>query len=266
MATIVNTSAMFSDDGGGSGVATSAQDIGFTPTVGNHLFIIIGMWNAGTGGSGIGITSVTDGEGGNTYAEDSEATVNLASGSGGSTCTIYSSKIAVASGAFVVTVDPTPASGNFVSWIAVEVSGLDAATHLDRTGTNTSTSTSTDASVTASAANTTNDGIAFAAAAVPNDDTDINISDTPPSGYTLVGVQENSNITTGFAVFRKIYSSGETSSASFTHDNVSQSGWSSALATYKAAAGGGGGTTSTLPPSIRFVKAKRRDDLTRRQS
>jgi hypothetical protein len=48
----------------------------------------------------------------------------------------------------------------------------------------------------------------------------------------------------GFASVYKVYSSSETSSATFTHDNTSQSGWAAAIVTYKDAGGGGGGRTT----------------------
>lgn len=102
---------------------------------------------------------------------------------------------------------------------------------LDQTGTNNATTG--DANVTASGANTTTSGLALAVAAVNHGDNDINIGDTPPSGWTNIAFYENSNLVIGFSFDYRIYSSSETSSAQWTHDNVSPAGWAAALITLK---------------------------------
>jgi hypothetical protein len=191
--------------------------------------VVLAQW---TSTSTPGITGLSDGEGGNSYAKDVEITRGTQFSS-----TIFSTKVAVASGLFEISVDPAAGSGNYGEWGVIEVSGLDATTWLDRTGTNNSATG--DANVTASAANTTASGIAIGCATISNDDTDLNIGDTPPTGYTNVWINEDANATIGFSGVRKIYSGSETSSAAWTHDNTSQTGWTAVIATYKDAAGGG---------------------------
>ena len=210
-----------------SSFATTTGSFATLPTVGNHVIVGSGLWTSGT----LGIDAVTDNQS-NSYAENGDP------GIGNGTATLYSCKVATSSGTYTLTLDPTSASGNYAAWGAVEVSGLDATTHLDQTGEGTGTTTG-DVLATASGANSTADGIAIAVAAQVASDTDINISDTPPSGYTNIIFYENSSAIIGFSMVYKIYSASETSSAQFVHDNTSQEEWAGVIATYKMAAAGG---------------------------
>ena len=219
-----------------TGLGVSANFSGTTtksflalPAVGNHVFAGIALYQSTNNPA---IAAVTDNQSGNTYVENVETE---AAGSADCSATIYSVKVVGSTGTFTLTADPDAASNNYIAWAGVEFSGLNATTHLDRTGVNSSTSSAGDATVTASLANTTNNGVALAVASVSNGDTDINIGDTPPAGYTNVIVNEDSETYVGFSLAYKIYSGSETSSAPFTHDNVSQSGWAAVIATYKEA-------------------------------
>lgn len=206
-----------------TGFVTTTGSFATLPVVGNHVFVGSALWTSGV----LGMAAITDNQG-NSYAEDKDkgATTNT-------TATLYSCKVATSAGTFTLTIDPTSASGNYAAWAAVEFSGLDATTHLDRTGEGTSATG--DALATASAANTTNDGVAVGVAAVTNNDTDINIGDVPPSGYINVAVYEDSSGIVGFSLVYRIYSASETSSAQWAHDNVSQTEWAAVIGTYKAA-------------------------------
>jgi hypothetical protein len=206
------------------------------PSVNNHVVVCVSCYD---GDSGQGLSTVTDNQGSNTYAGDatgSEATT------GDCFAAIWSCKVAASSGTFTITIDPVVASGLYAAWTAVEFSGLDTTTHKDQTGNNNNTAG--DANATAGGVNTTTGGVAVACASVSNSDTDINISDTPPTGYTNIQFEEDALNVMGFASVYKVYSSSETSSATFTHDNTSQSGWAAAIVTYKDAGGGGGGRTT----------------------
>lgn len=206
---------------------TTTGSFSVLPAVGNHVIAGIAMWE----GAGVGFGTVTDNQS-NTWSSSPGDRQQI--GSGWGQANIFSCKVTTSSGTFTITVNPSNASNNFAAWTAIEVSGLDATTHLDRTGAGTNTTG--DALATASAVNTTNDGIAVAVAAVNNADTDINIDDTPPSGYTNVQFYNDSSAIVGFSMVYKIYSASETSSAQFTHDNTSQTGWAAVIATYKEAA------------------------------
>lgn len=216
------------------------------PAVGNHVFVGVSLWRNGIGSL---TDAVTDNQG-NSYAEDRE--IN----GGDDTASLWSTKVATSSGTYTVTVDPSQTTGNYIAWTAVEFSGVIATTHLDQTGSTTTSSTSTDASVTATGENTTTGGVAIAVATINNDDTDINIGDTPPTGYTNIQVNENSNGYIGYSMVYKIYSSTETSSAQWSHDNVSQQGWSTIICTYKEAASGVTLSISVTPETTRVQGVK----------
>lgn len=113
----------------------------------------------------------------------------------------------------------------------------------DKNGT--SESTTGDANVTASAANTNANALVVGVATVLNVDTDINISDTPPTGTTQITFVENASATIGHSFVYKIVTASETSALQWTHDNTSQSGWNAVIQTYRDDAGGGGGGGAT---------------------
>ena len=209
---------------------TTSGSFASLPIVGNHVIVGLSLYD----GASVGIDTCVDNQS-NSYQEDHNYF-----GSFGGSAGMYSTKVVTSAGTFTITLDPFNASNNYIAWTAVEFSGLDAATHLDQVGENNNAAG--DANVTASGANTTSDGVAIGVAFVNNVDTDINIGDTPPSGYTNIQVNEDSQNIIGFSMVYKIYSAPETSSAAWTHDNVSQTGWRAVIATYKAAAGGGGPT------------------------
>lgn len=222
----------------GTAVSSDSASFSGTPVVNNHVFLGISGWDNDL--TAIGTASVTDNQTpANTYTENKELT-NL---SYDIFASLYSSKVVTASGTFTVTITFT-ASNTYTAWSAVEFSGLDTSTWLDQSGS--AESATGDASITASGANTTASGLALAVTVVNNSDTDINIGDTPPSGYTNISVYEDSQNVIGHSFVYKIYSGSETSAATWTHDNTSQTGWVAVIATYKAAGGGGGGAAGPL--------------------
>ncbi len=215
---IVNVSSRFTD----VSVTSGTHDIGFTPTVGNHLFVVVAGWRA----SAFDLSTVADNQGGgNTWAIDAKS----ASGSN-SRAAVASTKVNTASGSFQVTLT-AGGSASSMEWNVIEVSGLDATTHLDRTGTTTSSSTST--TVNASAQNTSADDIVFAAISVSVNNANVTVSDPANTGYTSIGVNQNATATIGYEGSYKIVSATETSSANWTH--ISATGTAAAIATYKKA-------------------------------
>lgn len=224
MASIVNNSGKKQIVNGGD---VTDEPLGFTPTVGNHLFLLLAGWVAGVQGT----TAVTST--GNTWVEDIEA---LATVRAWAWANIYSCKVVQAT--TTVSINNVANAGVYANYIVIEVSGLNQTTHLDQIGSGTG-GTSGDALATASGANTTTSGIAFAVCSVSGNDTDANIGDTPPAGFTNLAVNEDEAQTVGFSADYRIYSSSETSSSQWTHDNVTQDEWAAVIATYKDAAGGG---------------------------
>lgn len=218
----------------GNGANADTASFGSLPAVNNHVIVGVGSWNNDL--TIIGLDGVSDNQG-NSYTLRINKT-NLS-------YDVYSSladcKVATSAGTFTVGLDPTSAN-NYMGWNASEFSGLDTSSWADQSGTNDSATG--DANATASGANSTNDGLAIGVCAVNNNDSDINIDDTPPSGYTNLAFYNDGASIVGFSMVYKIYSAGETSSVQWTHDNTSQTGWTAGVQTYKAAGGGGGGSAT----------------------
>jgi hypothetical protein len=215
----------------GASVATDAVNLTL-PTVGNHLIVTSSNNTAGTGHT---ITSVVDNQSSQVYAKDIEITDAESDGCGAA---IFSTKVLTSGGTFTVTIDP--AATAWIAWLVAEYSGLDATTHLDRTGSLSSTSSSTDASVgtaNMSGANSVDDELVIAVASVHADDTTMNFT-TPSADYTERAVYQDSNAIVGFESADKILAggAGTTMSATWTHDNTSQVGWAAVIATYAPAA------------------------------
>lgn len=139
----------------------------------------------------------------------------------------------------------TVSGGDFISGIALEVTGLLTASSLDKTGTSTTTT------VTASAANSQADELSVACFVSNGGGTNINIT-VPTSGYVTDDRQNDAEASTGYIGAHKIVSSAETSSASMTGSN-STSLWVGLLATFKAAAGGVALTGTTGTGSVQSV-------------
>lgn len=214
--------------------ATTALSFVSLPAVGRHVVVLVSYYD---GVGGLGISAVTDNQG-NGYTKLDEA-------SDGATCgaSAWICQVATSSGTFTVTLDPVTSSGNFASWVLVEVDGLNLSPVLDKTGV--ANSTTGDASVTASAANDAASGIAFGVASVNNAANDINIGDTPPSGSTQIAVEENSNAAIGMSSVYKAVAGGTTSFA-WTHDNTSQVGWAAVVVTLRDLVAAGGGNIGAL--------------------
>lgn len=213
--------------------ATTTLSFATLPVVGRHVAVLISNYD----GVGNGIAAVTDNQG-NTYTKQAEAT-------DGATCcaSLWTCEVVTSSGTFTVTLDPVTSSGNFASWVLVEISGLNLSPVLDKTGTNNSTTG--DANATCSAANDAASGIALGVAAVNNAVNDINISDTPPTGSTQIAFEENANIAIGMSSVYKAVTGGTTSFA-WTHDNVSQVGWAAVAVTLRDLVAAGGGNIGAL--------------------
>lgn len=153
-------------------------------------------------------------------------TAALRGGSGNNFGAIFY-KEGVPAGAETITVS----GGDYISGVALEVTGLLTASSLDKTGTSTATT------VTASAANSQADELAIVNFVSNGGGTNINIA-VPTSGYVTDDRQNDAEASTGYIGAHKIVSASETSSASMTGSN-STGQWVGLIATFKAAAGGG---------------------------
>lgn len=210
-----------------SNFATTTGSFATLPVVGNHVMVGISDWKS----SGIfGMDAVTDNQS-NSYAEDFDQ--NSGDSARGSS-SIYSCKVATSGGTYTITIDPTPDTGNFAAWGAVEFSGLDATTWKDQTGG--SSADIGDALATATGANSTAAGVAIGCAKIDSGSTNLDIDSTPPTGYTNITFYNNANAIDGHSFVYKIYSASETSASQWVYDDSGQVGWRSAIVTYKAAA------------------------------
>jgi hypothetical protein len=212
----------------GSGVATASASFGTLPAVGNHVSGHTAVWHATRP------TSVTFSDNqSNTWATDA---FEPDPGSPGSVAATGTAKVVTSSGTFTVTVATNQAANNFIEAVAVEFSGLTTSSWLDQSSVG-NWSASTSKTVTDAGANTQASELVLFTAAHNSNATNVGIN--PPTGYTQLAVNQDSNATIGFIAAYKIVSSIETSSASWTWTD--SSGGAAVLSTYKAAAGGGGG-------------------------
>lgn len=151
----------------------------------------------------------------------------VSTNSGGANYSTIFYKENVSAGAETITVS----GGDYISAVALEVTGLLTASSLDKTGT---TATKT---VTASAANSQADELAVVCFASNGGGSNIGIA-VPTSGYVTDNLENDADNNTGYIAAHKIVSASETSSASMTGTNGGDS-WNGVIATFKAAAGGG---------------------------
>jgi hypothetical protein len=223
VASVVQTSAK-GFGGGGGGVASISFSFSSTPTIGNAIIV-----PAEVGGGTI--TSVTDNQatGGNTYTRK----VNASQAGGPWDAEIWECpNVTKASGTFTITV--TFSTNAWGAGAAIEVSGLDTAGTLDRTGTFNTGTGDTTPGVVASAANTVATDLVVAlfssASSSPT-----NAITGPTTGYTQIFEHEDGNSSNSGAAGYKVLSGIETSSADWTQgDNV---GYAAVIATFKIASG-----------------------------
>lgn len=229
-------------------VNTDSGNFGSLPSAGNTIVVLIAGWEIG----GFGMTQVTDNQG-NTYSLAEESGLgNLSTAS-----IFYTENIGNPSGTFTITVDPDASSGNYIEWVAVEVSGLETSSSLDVHTSNTG-SVGTTASVGPTGSTAQAEEIVFAATSISRGDTNVNVG-VATTGYTELAVNQDANSTIGFEAAYKTVSSIGTQSASWSHDSDGTSGWGAAIATFKVAGGGGGALDA--PTNLTTTSATGRVDL-----
>lgn len=206
---------------------SSSRSFGLLPTVGNHVFGLVSIFSSN---SDLNLT-YADNQTTNTWAKDAE--IDL--GAGTARSSIGSAKVAASTGTF--TIQLSVDFNSYWEWVGIEFGGLHATTHKDQTGQNSET-TGTSLAVTASGANSQPNMLVLAVMANSSIDTDINVSH-PPSGYTAVAVQEDAATTVAHESCYKIVSAGETSSVSWSFDEISTAA-TGVLVTYIGAEQGGG--------------------------
>jgi hypothetical protein len=217
-ASVVRVSAKGSG-GGGGGVTSISFSFTGTPTVGNAIIVAIEC-GGGT------VSSVTDNQG-NTYSSKLQSTLT----GGPWQAAIYECpNVTTSSGTFTITVNFSGATWGAGG--AIEVSGLDTAGTLDKTGSVNTATNSTAPSVTASAANTNTDDLVVAVFSSATG-SGTNTITGPNTGYTSIFSHGDGNLSNSGAGGYKILSAGETSSAAWTQNQ--SSGYAAVIATFKVA-------------------------------
>jgi len=210
-ASIVQTSSILRTTGSGS---SSTQSFSSNLTAGNTAFFIGANYPSGF--------STVSGSSSGSY------TKAIGWGDGGDNFVEIWYKENVTGGAETVTITPTSTSGNYITGFLMEASGLNTSSLLDRTGSAATSGTSH--AVTASAANTQSDVLVITA--IVADAGNSNDNWGTPSGYTLIGRENDSNTYTGYQSAYKIVTANETSSATATSTSIAAD---SVIATFKTA-------------------------------
>ena len=216
---LVQTSTLLRTENSG---ATSTLSYTSNLTAGSLSVLCVGNYPSGitsVSGSANGAytQAVTYGDGGNNYVE------------------IWY-KANVSAGAETLTITPTSTSGNYVTAVAQEWSGMATSSPLDRTGTSGTLTVST------SAATTQANEVVFTVAVADAGSSNVNWG--TPSGYTLIARENDSNTYTGLQAAYKIVAATGTQSATHTNSSVSAD---TIIATFKVA---GSGAVTLAPPLI----------------
>lgn len=206
---LVQTSTLLRTENSGS---TSTLSYTSNLTAGSLSVLCVGNYPSGitsVSGStnGAYTQAVTYGDGGNNYVE------------------IWY-RANVSAGAETLTITPTSASGNYITAVAQEWSGMATSSPLDRTGTSGTLTVST------SAATTQADEVVFTVAVADAGSSNVNWG--TPSGYTLIARENDSNTYTGLQAAQKTVSSTGTQTATHTNSSVSAD---TIIATFKVATG-----------------------------
>jgi hypothetical protein len=129
-------------------------------------------------------------------------------------------------GAETLTITPTSASGNYITAVAQEWSGMATSSPLDQTGTSGTLTVST------TGATTQANEVVFTVAVADAGSSNVNWG--TPTGYTLIARENDSNTYTGLQAAQKTVSSTGTQSATHTNSSVSAD---TIIATFKVASG-----------------------------
>lgn len=209
-----------------SGGATSITSASITTTAGNKAIVTVSTWISGTNNQ----PTFTDNKS-NTWPGTADAT--LIDGSlGNGRISINSAQIATGGASHTFTV--TGSAGTAFEGNVSEFSGLLTAVAKDQSATASIAASATTKTVT-SGTTTQASELVVAAINVNSSDATCNITD-PPTGYTSIGVNQDSNATIGYESAYKIIAATGAQSAVWTFDSTT-SGGATGIVTYKATGG-----------------------------
>jgi hypothetical protein len=223
--------------------STASASFGTAPAAGSLVLIGLVGWHD----SGYDVTSVTDNKG-NAY------TIVKAAVAGRQRAVIAYAENVSSGGTFTVTINNAGGSGNYLSWAAIEVTGVAASSSADQTSTATDAGPqANDATVTTGATVTANE-LVFAVMSLSSSGSS-NLHITSPGGYTNLASEQDFAAQNGFSADYKIISATGAQTAAWAHDDAtgtdnpspggSSYGWTAAIATFKEA---GGASSSLFPP------------------
>lgn len=214
----VQKTAKFSSAG-----ASSINAAALTVTSANALIVTVSTWNA-AGAHNVTASSSPS----NTWNTDvSAADTGLGKGKAS-----IAAALGCAAGSTTVTITSSVASTAFEGNVS-EFSGLLTASALDKTASDPGGAADTTSAPT-TAATTQNDELVIGAVCWNSADVTCNISDPPSTGYTSIGVNQDSNATIGYEGAYKIVAATGAQSVTWTGDAVTE-GTVGVIATYKAA-------------------------------
>jgi len=225
-----------SGDSTGTGATTTAVlTFPSNITAGSGIVVQISWWKA-AGGAAISGTADTRG---NTYG-----TAVSAGASNARTAILHTYASTAGANAVTVTFAST------VDWegTAVEWAGMKSSAALDETTSSSGTSTSPVSGTTA--ATGTNDQVVFVVLNVDSSSTNVGID--LPSGYTNIGINQNSFATIGFSSDYKVVSTTGAQSASWGTLSASEA-WIGAIATYELDSGTVNVTGNADMPTVNQV-------------
>lgn len=215
-----------------SSVVTASYALG-TVAIDDLIIVSIAHWH---GGAPVGMNTVGDGLG-NTYTKiDNQAYYNNGSVNE-QEMSIWYSKVTTG-GSCTVTITPNATSANYITWHVASWTGS-AASPLDQHTKNVGTNTATDSNVTAPGANAQNDMLVMAACSPAiGSSGNVHLGAAASTGYTNIAIYQAYNVINSISADYKIISAGETSSASWSHDDcnvAAKDSWGAVIATFKAA-------------------------------
>lgn len=216
----------------GNNVASASGSFASLPAAGNCVMVPISINHDPSHAN----TSVTDNQS-NTYTKQAQMLDNK------NQADLFADfSIGSPSGTFTVTVSPAFTSNNYITFVLLEISGLQTTSVLDQTATANIASPATSTTVGPTGTTAQADELVVAVLSTETGDTNLNL--TVPSGYTEIATEQNGNSLAGHQSAYKIVTATGTQSATWTHDGTANTG--SLIATFKAAAAGGSASRQAL--------------------
>ena len=216
-------------------VDSSAASFASNPAAGNLIVVSINGWRSGV--FNMSTTGVTDNQG-NTYTRIIQST-NQGSG----TASIFYAYNVASSGTFTITVDPD-STGNYLSWVAYNISGATTADPLDKSATDNGVGLS----ATSGSTGTLSQANEFVTASMTKNGANANVVEvTVPLWITDAQIDSNA-VHQPTMINSKIV--GATTALAANWTIAGSEAWTAVIATFKE---GAGGAASTFIPKMTLL-------------